>query len=720
MTGLQLIRLIISNVKFIATTTIIIFCSVFIATMNEEKEYASHALLNTGLISGYNIESQGSSKVDYAYTNNEIENLINVATATETMVELSLSLLKHCINDSIENVLPQTNQIINDLKPSFQGGLNETEQIIEWKQQLQENKESELYGLVYSKHPLFGIRQLEQLKVFRQGNSDMIKLEYKSVDPRISQLTLELLAEIFIRKHREVKQGQTNSVVDFFELARNKSAQKLHEAENKLLNYSVENQIINYYEQTRFIAGNKQDLEKQYQEVRNKLAATDSVIIELETQLTAHRKIPQLQTSISSQMSQISEVASEITVMDLMITEVSPTSATRKANLKETLDSLKTSIASNSNEVMLASMGSKGVHINDVLRNWLQNVIERAQTIAELEVMRIHQEKFKQTYREFAPLGSTLKRLEREIDVAEREYLENLHSLNQAQLHKFNTIMSSNLKVIDPPLFPSESQKSKRILYLIISALTGIILSIGLIIGQELLDDSLKTPSRTAQLVNAQVMGTLPAISNRKAIDYEFIEYQAMNLWFQQLRIVSQEYKTPVKIGIESTEFGEGKTFLLQRLIAYSKKMNLNILVCCPNGSSIEGENIISYNADPNHLYNINGLNQIIEENHEVKDSNYDFVFIELPALIHYPYHPLLIKDIDIHVVVCNAQRSWTLSDNRSIEMFRQVATSEPQVFLNGVSSDVMEEIIGQIPKRRSWFRKRIKNLFIKTTVGVK
>lgn len=720
MTGLQLIRLIISNVKFIATTTIIIFCSVFIATMNEEKEYASHALLNTGLISGYNIESQGSSKVDYAYTNNEIENLINVATATETMVELSLSLLKHCINDSIENVLPQTNQIINDLKPSFQGGLNETEQIIEWKQQLQENKESELYGLVYSKHPLFGIRQLEQLKVFRQGNSDMIKLEYKSVDPRISQLTLELLAEIFIRKHREVKQGQTNSVVDFFELARNKSAQKLHEAENKLLNYSVENQIINYYEQTRFIAGNKQDLEKQYQEVRNKLAATDSVIIELETQLTAHRKIPQLQTSISSQMSQISEVASEITVMDLMITEVSPTSATRKANLKETLDSLKTSIASNSNEVMLASMGSKGVHINDVLRNWLQNVIERAQTIAELEVMRIHQEKFKQTYREFAPLGSTLKRLEREIDVAEREYLENLHSLNQAQLHKFNTIMSSNLKVIDPPLFPSESQKSKRILYLIISALTGIILSIGLIIGQELLDDSLKTPSRTAQLVNAQVMGTLPAISNRKAIDYEFIEYQAMNLWFQQLRIVSQEYKTPVKIGIESTEFGEGKTFLLQRLIDYSKKMNLNILVCCPNGSSIEGENIISYNADPNHLYNINGLNQIIEENHEVKDSNYDFVFIELPALIHYPYHPLLIKDIDIHVVVCNAQRSWTLSDNRSIEMFRQVATSEPQVFLNGVSSDVMEEIIGQIPKRRSWFRKRIKNLFIKTTVGVK
>ena len=47
-----------------------------------------------------------------------------------------------------------------------------------------------------------------------------------------------------------------------------------------------------------------------------------------------------------------------------------------------------------------------------------------------------------------APLGATLKRIEREINVAEKEYLSLLHSLNLSKLRQQNIELSSNIKAV--------------------------------------------------------------------------------------------------------------------------------------------------------------------------------------------------------------------------------------------------------------------------------
>ena len=84
MTLIEIIRLIIRYFWYIAGTAMVLTLLVFFNTQNDKKKYATHTLLNTGLISGYSIESSSSGRVDYAKTNNEIENLINLATAYET------------------------------------------------------------------------------------------------------------------------------------------------------------------------------------------------------------------------------------------------------------------------------------------------------------------------------------------------------------------------------------------------------------------------------------------------------------------------------------------------------------------------------------------------------------------------------------------------------------------------------------------------------------
>src|SRR5690606_20790750 len=123
-----------------------------------------------------------------------------------------------------------------------------------------------IYELTYSKNPFFGLDQLESIKVVREGNSDMIRMEYASIDPYMSQVTLSFLTDIFMESQLDTKEGQTESVILFFEEATANTLAKLKQAEDDLLNFRVTNQIINYYEQTRFISGNKEELDKQYQE----------------------------------------------------------------------------------------------------------------------------------------------------------------------------------------------------------------------------------------------------------------------------------------------------------------------------------------------------------------------------------------------------------------------------------------------------------------------
>ena len=50
--------------------------------------------------------------------------------------------------------------------------------------------------------------------------------------------------------------------------------------------------------------------------------------------------------------------------------------------------------------------------------------------------------------------GSTLKRIDREISVAEQEYLELLKGLNLAKLKVQDVELSSNIKAVDPPYYP--------------------------------------------------------------------------------------------------------------------------------------------------------------------------------------------------------------------------------------------------------------------------
>lgn len=676
MSFIQIIRLLVRFAPYLILSAIILAGSVAVMNLKTKKEYKSHTLLNTGLISGYNIESSKGSRIDYAFTNNEIENLINLATSLETNRELSSRLFTELIwaekNDKsplLEENRPELAAILDAVQAAQLRFATKQELYDEIVRVREKDKSNEIFKLTHSKNPLIGLDRLEEIKVFREGNSDMIRMEYTSIDPFISQKTLELLTEIFISKQKATKEGQSDTVIKFFEDATQKTLDRLQTAEDELLKFRVNNQIINYYEQTRFIAGNREELDKKYQEQLQIKAGSESALKRLESEIKDKRALASLQNQISQNQSQIADYNFALVELNLM-GDKNPETESLKRELEHKVALLRNEMLSSTYGVMDVNKTTDGVPTQNILTQWLSALITKEESSAQLQVMDNRMKEYEQIYDRFAPLGSTLKRLESEIDVAEREYLENLHSYNQARLHKYNMLMSTNLKVIDFPYYPAQAEKSKAVMLIVLSFVVGLIIPAGVVIGAELVDSSLKNPKNAIAQTGLKVCGLLPQYPKNPAkhpVDFAALTKQAMNLFVQELIVSVPAEKTRVKVALASIHPEEGKSTLVEK------------------------------------------VEEFIQTNYPESEGRFEFK--EIPSLLNNPYTQEAIREADLHLLVARADRKWSEADTHALKVYRKYVGQKPLLFLNKVRTDIMEDVTGEVPRKRSWLRAKVKSL---------
>lgn len=678
MSFIQIIRLLVRFAPYILISAFLMGTVTALMTMNAKKQYKSHTLLNTGLISGYNIESNKGDRIDYAFTNNEMENLINIASSFETYQELSARILadlmlaqangKQVLMD--EN-LPEWYKLLEEIP--FQIDQNDSPENVyqEIIAIANADKENPIYQLMHSKNAFMGLEQLESLKIAREGSSDMIRIEYSSIDPYLSQQILSLLTEIFIFKQQSIKEGQTDSVINFFEEATQKTLTRLQGAEDELLKFRVKNQIINYYEQTRFIAGNREELEKQYQEQLRIKAASESALNRVNLEIKDKRILSSLQNQIAVNQGKLADYNFALMELDLINGQEKedPNQALR-AELQGKISSLRAEVMGATYAVVDVNQTSDGLPTQNLLSQWLSSVITKEESTAKLQVMDQRMREYDQIYDRFAPLGSTLKRLESEIDVAEREYLENLHSFNQARLHKYNMEMSSNLKVIDKPFYPAQAEKSKAMMMLVLSFIVGLVIPSGALIGAEILDGSLKSPKNASEHTGLQVAGLLPLYPKNKAkspVDFDTLDKQAMNLFLQELKVAGRKEEGKTIVTICSIHPFEGKSTVINKIENYIEEF-------CP--SAIDS-----------------------------------FEFREIHSLLTNPYSNDEIQSANIHLLIARADRKWNEADQNALKVYKKFVGKKPLLFLNRVRTDIMEEVTGEVPRRRSWLRSKIKSL---------
>ncbi|MFM2358115.1 MAG: hypothetical protein RLY16_107, partial [Bacteroidota bacterium] len=682
----HVIRTIRKNLIWLILIPSVLASTIFYFTRNEKKVYGSETIIYTGIASGYSLS--GNNKADFFTTSNAFDNLLSLINSRETKQEVVIDLLAEhlaAIDKHDPAILAwgswdQLRKSIPDsvkkrlLGKDFAG----TKKAI--KDYMDQDENSWVFKLINSAHPYYSIDALNKVKSLRISMSDLIKISYETNDAAICKRTLELLVQEFMHKHRFIKEGQTESVVKYFEDETKKAFSRLDSNEAVFLNFNKTNDIINYYEQTRSLAGEKELLYAQNHNLEMDRQA-DSKTLEKVNQNLEGRVYKILNgTNIIKDREKLSEVYNQLAVTEVLNKEKDAATKKRVDSLNAIAKGLEKNLQGSMDKLYAESNTPNGIPTRSVLDEWLKTTLAYEQSKAKLTVMDKRKREFVEEYRKFAPLGAMLKKIERQIGVSEKEYLELLHGLSMARLTQQNNELTTKLTIVDAPFLPLSPNASKRMVMVIAGFAVGFILVLATLLAKALSEKSIQQPAKVKKAVGYPVLAIYPLLNEKKY----FIERSNLRLIQKVLSRMDVNIQ-PFVFAVVSAQKGEGKSMLNELLHQELLKLN----------------------------YKVEKIQWQLGFDEKYKPET-EVVLLEIPTLNDLAMKPGGMPKIDQTLLVCRANRIWSKVDTELLSIFTKVTATEPLVILNGVEDIFAHDYIGNKNRPKSKFQRfiaRIKSL---------
>ena len=667
-------------------------------TRNMDRVYDTNTTIYTGMITGYNIEGGIGSAGGQSQTN--ITNLILLISTDATIHEVSLRLFARCMmygnpnkdNNYIssEHFRQLNNSVPADVKALINHN-SENATYANLKAYERPSQDNYLFGLL-NYHPYFGINNItSRLKVLQLEKSDIIDIGYSANDAGIAYNTLDILNEVFARQYAQLRYGETNNVIKFFEREVARLYRILTHAEDDLIRYNVEKRIINYGEQTKALTG----LDATQQTSDNTLlmneTSTRALMDYLERQLGDRAKIIKANKDFTNQITDISRIQSRISNLRLMSSEGSGSGVESQLELAKAERMLQDATANVRGLVKDIEAGTysteTGVKAGDMISRWLEQVLLLEETKAKKGAQDIMRQKLDKQILYYAPIGATIGRKDRHISFIEGNYMEMLKALNAARLRQRNLQMTTaTLRVLNPPMFPMNAQPTNRLMILLGAFLLTFMLTAMYFFIIELLDRTLRDRMRSERITKIPVMGCFPKESTLRYRRFnKTIADMAMRQLSKALLPHFKEGQQNV-LNLLSTDAANGKTYLAQELENYWISIGLQV-------------RRLTYDED----FLAEDSRFIMAK--DIKDICPDILpneiaIIEYPNLDDHSIPPSLLNMGTVNLMVTRANRTWKDVDQKALKELQSQLEDQNTLYmyLTEAQRYAVEEFVGQLP----------------------
>lgn len=684
--------------------TAIITLAVIFATRNMSRTYNVEATIYTGVVSGYTIEGGGST--DWAATNNAIDNLINIMRAESTLKRVSYRLYaRNMINGNLEKdnqylTAASFREIYNRTKNNKDGKTllalidknSELETVKNMEKYERPTPDNFIYGLFYWNHWHYSYNALKNIKISRKGSSDLLLISYSSGDPGIAFNTIDILMEEFVNEYRLIRYGETDKVIEYFKGELDRIGHELKNAEDSLTQYNIEKRIINYYDETKEIASINKEFELRELGILSTYSSSKAVLEELERQLDTN--LAQLRTNAQfvNELNRVSSLTGRITQLESFSMGSNEDKTSEIQEYKRLLEKSSKSLSEISNQYVDNQHTKEGINSRNILNEWLTQILLFEKAKAELEIIQKSRQDLNDKYVFFAPVGSTIKRKERNISFTEQNYLSVLNSYNAALMRKKNLEMTSaTIKVLNPPAFPISPEPTGRKRIVIMAFAIGLLFILGFFILIEVLDQTLRDKVRAERITGIKVLGAFPAKSRLKYRSfndtYSHIATKHLsNIVLSFLTKAEDEVPNKKQIRIVnflSTEAQDGKTYLSNQLEKYWESIGMKV-------RKLSWEIDFDVNS-PTYL-----LSESITDLYKPGDEN--ILIVEYPNLKENSIPNKLLEEADLNLMVARADRAWKASDKLTLKNINEQITKPVYLYLNSTSLEVTENFTGMLP----------------------
>ncbi|MCD6345944.1 MAG: hypothetical protein J7L96_00845 [Bacteroidales bacterium] len=592
------------------------------------------------------------------------------------------------------------------------------------------DEENYIYTTLQSSNPVYSISKISKVRVSRMQNSDLLKLSFDSYDQGVCQQTLIILSDVFERNYQSIKGSQASMVSDYFRAQVVAAKKRLDSLEDLNLKFRMENRIINYNEQTKFIAEQTEVLDRDWYDESAKLSAAKVALSALESEMDEYSQRLVQRGDIMRLRDDLGQTTRLIAMEEI---DTNPNIDVLTKLKRQSLD-IKNELDSSMGKAYKNSRTTEGLDMQTVLSRWLDKVIEVEESNARYMVKSNQKKEFMLKYDKFAPLGSKLTKIERQIGLAQEEYLDHWHSLSLSLMKQKNNEQSS-FKITADAYYPIKPNPSKRMIAVIAALMAGLIITAGFLILLEFIDNSIKFPERAEELTKCKLIGAYPKMprSTDGKIYYSQISTRLIEMISQKIKL--EEIKTdvnndhPYMVLLMSTRQNEGKTYIGTKLVEKLRAVGHKVLYIKPQEIQARDEFEESFSKFddgskawdfeyevPDNFMSIRSINELLR-NFTFMIRGYNYIFLEIPALLNSEYPAKLAASADLSLLICRATRVWNKADDEVLEVYKSNSKQTVFSLLNGVQVDNLEGIIGEIPKKRSRLRrvtKRIVNIDFK------
>ncbi len=683
---------------YLAILPLIALVIAWFLTRHMERTYDTNTTIYTGMITVYNIE--GGTGVAGGNPQANIKNLMLIITTDNTIHEVALRLFARCMmygnpdkdNNyiSAEHFRELTQSVPADVKALINHN-SESATYANLKAYEKPSQDNYLFGLL-NYHPYFGMNNItSRLKVMQLDNSDIIDIGYSANDAGVAYNTLDILNEVFARQYQQIRFGETNNVIKYFEREVKRYFRILTNAEDDLVKYNISKRVINYPEQTKQLTILDATQQTSDNDLLMNYTTTKALMDYLERQLGNRAKVVRANRDFTDQVRDISRIQSRISNLQLMSSEgggnVSE-SQQELAKAQKQLEQATSKVKSLTQDIEAGTYSTEtGVKASSMLTKWLDQVLLLEKTKAQMIAQDIMRQKLDQQILYFAPIGATLDRKDRHIGFIESNYMEMLKSLNAARLRQRNLQMSTaTLRVLNPPMFPLNAQPTNRLLILLGAFILTFLMTTMYFFIIELLDRTLRDRMRSERITKIPVMGCYPKDSNLRYRRYNKI---ISDMALRQLsKTLLPHFKTGQQnvLNLISTDSANGKSFLAQELENYWISLGLQVRRLAYDEDFL---------ADDGKYIMAKSIKELCPD--ILPD---EIAIVEYPNLNDHPIAPALLNLGTVNLIVTRANRTWKDVDQKALkEIKAQLENKESlYMYLTETSRYAVEEFVGQLP----------------------
>lgn len=694
----QIIKLVYRIRYWLLTLPVAAMLIAIYLTRNLPRVYEVNTTIYTGVASGFTIETgESGTKLDWNSVNNGIDNLMSIIKSKATLREVSIRL--YAQNMIYGNPKEDNNYISAEnyrkliaITPKDVKNLIDKSSVEKTIENLNRYEKASpknfVYGLFNWVHPHYSYAALSKIEVKRIYNSDMLDIKYASDDPGIAYNTLILLIREFKNQYDILRFGETNNVVEYFRSELAKLGAKLRNSEDSLTQYYIEKKVINYPEQTKQITALARDYDLLYRDAILRHSSSDAAVRELEQKIINQTKMIENNTLFMNKLETLSQLSTEIARREML----SKSDSTSKSGLpmirsyKDRQIAVEKDLKEFTQKLADSKYTSDGIASITYIDQWIEEIIKREKAKSEILVMEDVRKSLDQEYVYFSPVGSTLKRKEREIGFTEQSYLTMLQSLNTALMRQKTLQMSSaTLKPINPPLFPVSPLRTARRVIVGATYLSTMFIILGFFLFLEIFDRTVRDKSRAERLIPAKVLGVFPRKNKMRYRRFNKEQERiATNYLANAMVPFLNRNNRPNIINFISPDEHYGKSELISKLCEIWSDMGLNVRVAAWHDNVFDPSKEYVYINSYSELFPYTDEDVILAEHVDVRRA-------AIPTG--------LLREAALNIFVVRADKVWRDIDKVAFERVAEQSAGAPiMLYLTNVRRDVAENVLGMLP----------------------